>query len=386
MVIELAPDRIDTAQKKSIRGRNSGITISEKRTLDQNGNRIKTSPIILGNSENNSEHIIEQLRHPLLDEKQETYIFTKITEFGERHNKRHIPNMSVLFQLTFDEKEAVLRSLRKDTLFIDSFEENSQEKSYNYKEVLAKCSNIEDFLLRCNFKLILTIANKYSLLPLDDRLILGQKGFIDALKRYDPSLGNRLSTHATWWVRQAISRGTVESGYTIRIPEGTYRALRKANKLIDKYEQISGQSLTEDEIKKVLSTTTELKLTQATINTIVDIRRNNIQNIASLDIVPDTVEEVPLIATLDSSIDIESEVLNDIRMEALRNAISRLEDPDKDIIALRFGLHGSLPLTFGEIGEQLGISTKCIRELYEIGLTKLRDDPILKKEGFGYQI
>lgn len=224
-----------------------------------------------------------------------------------------------------------------------------------------------DTMITANLRLVVKIAQEYSNLGLSilDLINEGNMGLMKAVERFDPSKGGKLSTYASWWIKQSIKRALANQSKTIRLPvhmvDRVTQIRRCAGKLADKL----GREPTDDELAEKMS------MPAARISHL----RNVSHRPASLDspindedgstlgeIVPDEKSVNPLESLQSKSL------VGDVNQ-----VLAMLEPREADIIRLRFGLDGRDPLTLEEVGGQIGITRERVRQLQEQALRDLRN-------------
>jgi RNA polymerase primary sigma factor len=190
-------------------------------------------------------------------------------------------------------------------------------------------------------------------------------GLIRATEKFDWRRGFKFSTYATWWIRQAVQRGVANKARTIRIPvhvvEREQKVARTERELIAK----TGQTPTEEEIAK------HAKLP---LNQVQEVRAAA-RAVASTD--------APTGSDGDSSFGelfaaggptTEDEVELVFRGDAVRRAVSKLPERQRDVISLRFGLVGDGPNSLEQVGKQLGITRERVRQIEAEALRRLSED------------
>jgi RNA polymerase primary sigma factor len=221
-------------------------------------------------------------------------------------------------------------------------------------------------LVRFNLRLALSIARRYAGrgLPLEDLMQEGTLGLLRAAERYDPDLGYRFSTYATWWIRQAVRRALVEQGRSVRLPEHLVGLLGRLQRAALVIEQQHGRPATAAELAQALETTVD-KVEAALKASLMP---------ASLD-APVTEDGATLAEVVADEGPTAGEVAEDRALRtAVRDALNKLTDRERLVIELRHGLDGKPPRTLAEVGEALHISRERARQLEAQALRKLRLD------------
>jgi RNA polymerase primary sigma factor len=220
-------------------------------------------------------------------------------------------------------------------------------------------------LIESNLRLVMSITRNYTKagVPLLDLIQEGNLGLIRAVEKFDYKMGYKLSTYATWWIRQSVTRALADQGRTIRLPvhvaEQVRRLLRSRRVLAQKLNR----EPTVQELAKEAS---------------IDEKRVN----ELLELVDDTVSlETPvgdgesmygdLIEDVNSETPDESTSTR-LRAKELAHALSHLNPRMRRVLALRFGLDGETPQTLEEVGVGLGITRERVRQLESRALRELR--------------
>jgi RNA polymerase primary sigma factor len=220
-------------------------------------------------------------------------------------------------------------------------------------------------LIESNLRLVMSITRHYTKagVPLLDLIQEGNLGLIRAVEKFDYRLGFKLSTYATWWIRQAITRALADQGRTIRVPvhvtDQVRRVLRERRALAQKLnreptlEELSNESGFPPERVRNL-----LELVEEPISLETPVGDGE-----SLygDLIEDTSTAQPDAATA-----------LELRHEELLGALSRLDARLATVVTLRFGLDGDKPKTLEEVGEGLGITRERVRQLETRALRELR--------------
>jgi RNA polymerase primary sigma factor len=220
-------------------------------------------------------------------------------------------------------------------------------------------------LIECNLRLVMSITRNYTKagVPLLDLIQEGNLGLIRAVEKFDYKMGFKLSTYATWWIRQAITRALADQGRTIRLPVHVAEQVRKVMRARRVLAQKLNREPMPDEVAKESGFTPErvrelFELVEDPVSLETPVGDGE-----SLygDLIEDTKLDRPDVTTADN-----------LRSVELADALSVLNPRMRLVLARRFGLDGEIPQTLEQVGASLGITRERVRQLESRALRELR--------------
>ncbi len=220
-------------------------------------------------------------------------------------------------------------------------------------------------LIECNLRLVMSLTRNYrhAGVPLLDLIQEGNLGLIRAVEKFDYRMGYKLSTYATWWIRQSITRALADQGRLIRLPVHVSDQARR----VMRTRRVLAQKLNRDPTPAEIAA--EAGYTEARVAELIDLVEDAISLETPLaggsasynDLIENEPGEGPEAATSD-----------ELRGREVVEALSHLEPRLHEILARRFGLDGYQPHTLDEIGRVLSVTRERVRQLETRALRQLR--------------
>ncbi len=249
---------------------------------------------------------------------------------------------------------------------LESGKRISPQRRIDLKMIVRDGARARNHLLVANLRLVVSLAKRYTGrgMPLLDLIQEGNLGLIRAVEKFDYTKGFKFSTYATWWIRQAISRGMADQGRTIRLPVHLVEQVNKLSRLKRELHQQLGRDATMAELAS------ESGIPEEKIADLLDHARDPV----SLDMPVGSDEEAPLGDFIEDSesTSAEAAVVAGFMHDDINRVLRTLDEREQTVVRLRYGLDDGRPRTLDEIGRVFGISRERVRQIERDSMAKLR--------------
>ena len=224
-----------------------------------------------------------------------------------------------------------------------------------------------NLLIENNMSLIQKIASKSiqaSSLSNSDLVQEGIFGLVTAIEKFNPEIGAKFSTYASWWIKQAMFKAISEQSYAYNIPVYIQETLSRFKKTKQQMEQAEQKEVSKSDVAK------KLNMTEEKIDTFLNAftKSLSIESGASLT---DNKELTLAEIIEDEKQNVEKTVIDCELKHDIKIALDTLKEKEKNVIVLRFGLENKQKKTLEEIGNSYGVTKECIRQIEKRALSKM---------------
>jgi len=305
--------------------------------------------------------------------KQDLKTFVHFVDYCESKSKRNAntviepQNTTIMAYESDSSLKLYLREISKTPLL------TVQEENALAERIKMGDNDARDHMIRANLRLVVKIAHDYSGygLSLSDLVSEGNIGLMNAVERFDPEKGGKLSTYGAWWIKQSIKRALANQSKTIRLPIHMVDKIARMRRISSILAEALGREPTDDELA------TELGLPRQKIAML----KQAAQRPTSLDAPINDGEATEYSEVIsDESASDPHEMLADKNLHGeIDGLLSILNERERRIIDERFGLNGLKPMLLEDVGREFGVSRERIRQLQNAALSKMRN-ALMKKD------
>lgn len=249
---------------------------------------------------------------------------------------------------------------------LDTRKQFGDERRHDLMLVARDGDKARRHMLEANLRLVVSLAKRYTGrgMPLLDLIQEGNLGLIRAMEKFDYAKGFKFSTYATWWIRQAITRGMADQGRAIRLPVHLVEQVNKIARIKRELHQELGREPSDEEVAEVSGVPAK-KIPELLAHS---------RDLISLDMPVGDDEEAPLGDFID---DAQAPVPEDVviqteKADRIGEVIGTLDEREQQIVRERFGLIDGTPKTLDQIGKQMHLSRERVRQLERDVMAKLR--------------
>jgi RNA polymerase primary sigma factor len=243
----------------------------------------------------------------------------------------------------------------------------AEEETQLAHRIMSGDQAARDHMIRANLRLVVKIAYDYNHLglPILDLISEGNLGLIKAVERFDPAKGGKLSTYASWWIKQSMKRAVANQSKTIRLPVHLVDRIARMRNVISRYLEKLGREPDNEEIAYELG----IPVNKVALLKTVSVRP------ASLDAPLNEDADARVLGDIvgdDNARSPEESLKDKALFDDLRAIVNSLGPREAEILTLRFGLDGGEEMTLEEVGRRFNITRERIRQLQDLALRQVR--------------
>lgn len=378
MTSELKELEIEEVKKLIIKGKEKGALSSDEiadvlQEIDLTTEQIENVYSYLAEQEIEVVDVVEdtevEVKGEEGDEELERELDVSIKAVTNDPVRMYLKEIGKVPLLTAEQEVELAKKIEAGEAAAKRLEENTnltRREIRHLRRIEREGKNAKRKLAEANLRLVVSIAKRYvgrGMLFLD-LIQEGNLGLIRAVEKFDYRKGYKFSTYATWWIRQAITRAIADQARTIRIPVHMVETINKLVRVQRQLLQELGREPTPEEIAEEMDLSPEkvreiLKISQEPVSLETPIGEEEDSQLG------DFIEDQEAIVPLDAA-------SFRLLQEQLRKVLNSLNDRERKVIELRFGLLNGHPRTLEEVGRVFGVTRERIRQIESKTLSKLR--------------
>ncbi len=287
-------------------------------------------------------------------------------EISDEAIRQYLDGIGCYELLTAEDEVRLAKAIetgRKAAVALET--EKNPAKRRKLERLLREGDEARQVFIRSNLRLVVSIAKRYShsRLPFLDLVQEGNLGLIRAVEKFEYRKGFKFSTYATWWIRQAITRAIADKSRTIRVPVHMMDTITQMQTAENNLTKRLGRQPTDEELAEESGLTVEKirearKVAPEPVSIFEPVGEDN----ATLG---DFIEDE------DASAPFEL-IASKLNVENLKHVLERLNERERTIIEMRYGLNGHEPATLDEVGRHFNVTRERIRQIEAKALAKMR--------------
>ncbi len=286
----------------------------------------------------------------------------------------YLKQVGYLKRLTEEEELELWKKLKDCNAQKVLFKDNTQKQ----EEIDEKINIIRNKLVKSNLRLVISMAKRYynSCVPFVDIIDEANIGLIESISRFDYTRGFKFSTYAAWWIKQSITKTIANQRDVIRYPLHIARLIKKYINTVKMLAQKLNREPSPKEIAEEMDISLKLLRSISIFSTGTISIESSVNSEGKITNITDFIEDK-------SAQSPQKQMFIDSLKDTIDEALKELNEKEREIIILRFGLNGNTALTLEKTGEHLNITRERVRQIQEKALKKIRELNLSKElKGF----
>ncbi|HUF95869.1 MAG TPA: sigma-70 family RNA polymerase sigma factor [Acidimicrobiia bacterium] len=287
-------------------------------------------------------------------------------EVSDEAIRQYLDGIGTYTLLTAEDEVQLAKAIETGKKAATALEsERDSAKRRELKRLIRTGEEARQTFIRANLRLVVSIAKRYghARLPFLDLVQEGNLGLIRAVEKFEYRKGFKFSTYATWWIRQAITRAIADKSRTIRVPVHMMDTITQMQTAESNLMRRLGHKPTDEELAEESG---------LTIKKLIEARKVAPEPISLFEPVGDDNATLgDFLADDDAATPFEL-IASKLNIEDLRQILDRLNDRERTIIEMRYGLKGTVPATLDEVGRHFDVTRERIRQIEAKALAKMR--------------